>query len=198
MAKLAAAVRVRRSRCLVRPRRLPRVARAPETRPTSAGPPSSSSSRSWASKSRSCRAARFARRRRPCRARSSPPSRSRRRCICWCRAWRRVCWGRRCRDSPTAPLAEAASRVLGRAGRVLVLAGAAVSMFGYVSGDMLGSPRALFAFARDGMLPAVLARVHSRFHTPYVAIVDVRRSSSPRSRSAAASRSWPCSRTSRR
>src|SRR6266851_3444093 len=56
-----------------------------------------------------------------------------------------------------APLAEAASRVLGRSGRLLVLAGATVSMFGYVSGDMLGSPRALFAFARDGVLPSTFA-----------------------------------------
>jgi basic amino acid/polyamine antiporter, APA family len=70
-----------------------------------------------------------------------------------------------------APLAEAAGRVLGRAGRLLVLLGATVSMFGYVSGDMLGSPRAWFAFGRAGVLPAALARIHPRFHTPYVAII---------------------------
>jgi amino acid transporter len=70
-----------------------------------------------------------------------------------------------------APLAEAAGRVLGRAGRLLVLLGATVSMFGYVSGDMLGSPRAWFAFGRAGLLPATLARIHPRFHTPHVAII---------------------------
>ena len=71
----------------------------------------------------------------------------------------------------TAPLAEAARRVLGERGRLLVLLGAIVSMFGYVSGDMLGSPRTLFAFARDGVLPSALERIHTRFHTPYIAII---------------------------
>jgi len=70
-----------------------------------------------------------------------------------------------------APLAEAASRVLGRGGRLLVIAGAAMSMFGYVSGDMLGSPRLLFAFARDGFLPSALAHLHPRFRAPDAAIV---------------------------
>jgi APA family basic amino acid/polyamine antiporter len=71
----------------------------------------------------------------------------------------------------TAPLAEAAARVLGGAGRLLVLLGAIVSMFGYTSGDMLGTPRTLFAFARDGVLPSAMAKVHPRFHTPYIAII---------------------------
>ena len=71
----------------------------------------------------------------------------------------------------SAPLAEAMARVVGPGGRLFVLAGATVSTFGYVAGDMLGTPRALFALARDRMLPSALARVHPRFHTPHVAIV---------------------------
>jgi amino acid transporter len=70
-----------------------------------------------------------------------------------------------------APLAEASARFLGRGGQSLVLAGTAVSMLGYLSGDMLGSPRLLFAFARDGILPSVFATVHPRFHSPHVAIL---------------------------
>ncbi len=69
-----------------------------------------------------------------------------------------------------APLAAAAGRILGRGGELLMLTGAVVSMFGYVAGDMLGSPRTLFAFGRDGMLPRVFARVHPRYRTPDVAI----------------------------
>jgi len=72
--------------------------------------------------------------------------------------------------NPAAPLAAAAERVLGPGGRVLMLVGAAVSTFGYVSGDMLASPRLLFAFGRDGFLPGRLAAVHARYRTPYAAI----------------------------
>jgi amino acid transporter len=71
----------------------------------------------------------------------------------------------------SAPLAEAASRVLGSGGRTLVVGGAIVSMFGHIAGDMLGSPRSLYAFGRDGVLPSVFGRVHPHFHTPHVAIV---------------------------
>lgn len=70
-----------------------------------------------------------------------------------------------------APLAEAASRVLGPWGRNLMLAGGAISMLGFLSGDTLGTPRNLFAFARDGFFPAALSSLHPRFHTPAAAIV---------------------------
>ena len=70
-----------------------------------------------------------------------------------------------------APLAEAASRFLGQTGRTIVLVGAVISAFGYVSGDILGSPRTLYAFGRDGILPARMAAVHPRFRTPHIAII---------------------------
>jgi amino acid transporter len=70
----------------------------------------------------------------------------------------------------STPLAEAAGRSLGAWGRSLLLIGASVSMFGYVGGMTLAAPRALYAFGRDGFLPAALARVHPAYRTPYVAI----------------------------
>jgi APA family basic amino acid/polyamine antiporter len=69
-----------------------------------------------------------------------------------------------------APLAMVAERALGAGGRLLVLAGAVISTFGYVSGDVLATPRTLFGFARDGLVPAAVGAVHPRYRTPYVAI----------------------------
>jgi amino acid transporter len=67
------------------------------------------------------------------------------------------------------PLADAMARISPTL-RVLMLAGAAVSMFGWLGSDILCSPRILFALARDGVLPRVLGRVHMRFRSPHFAI----------------------------
>src|SRR3954471_13029322 len=74
-------------------------------------------------------------------------------------------------NHPTTPLAEAARRFLGDGGRTLLLAGATISAFGFVSSDILGSPRYLFALGRDGILPKPFARVHPRYRSPDVAII---------------------------
>jgi amino acid transporter len=68
------------------------------------------------------------------------------------------------------PLADAAGRALGPWGSGLLALGVVVSTFGYLSGMTLAVPRALFAFGRDGFLPAALARVHPEHRTPHVAI----------------------------
>jgi APA family basic amino acid/polyamine antiporter len=70
-----------------------------------------------------------------------------------------------------APLADAMGH-LGRGLRVLMLAGTAFALLGMIASDMLGTPRMLFAFARDGLLPRVLGSVHARTRTPHVAILS--------------------------
>ena len=69
-----------------------------------------------------------------------------------------------------APLAAAAHQVLGAAGQSLVVVCTALAGLGLLTGDMLASPRSFLPVAESGMLPAVLAAVHLRFRTPYVAI----------------------------
>ncbi len=71
-----------------------------------------------------------------------------------------------------APLAEAAKRMIGPAGALIVLIGASFSMFGNLSGMVLSMPRVLFAAARDNAVPVKnLARIHQKFLTPHVSII---------------------------
>src|SRR5881398_153131 len=72
---------------------------------------------------------------------------------------------------PEAPLAAAAAKFLGNLGRMILLAGASISAFGFVSSDILSSPRMIFAFGRDGALPQFYAHVHPRYRSPDVAII---------------------------
>jgi APA family basic amino acid/polyamine antiporter len=70
-----------------------------------------------------------------------------------------------------APLAEAAAKFLSNIGRNILLVGATISAFGFVTSDILSSPRMIFAFGRDGVLPAWFAHVHPRYRSPDVAII---------------------------
>lgn len=69
------------------------------------------------------------------------------------------------------PLADAMAHISPSL-RLLMLVGAGVSMLGWLSSDILCSPRILFALARDNLLPRVLGRLHARHRTPYVAILS--------------------------
>ena len=68
------------------------------------------------------------------------------------------------------PLADVAGIVIGHGGAALIAVGALVSVYGYLSGNMLAAPRLTFALAERGDFPALFGVVHWRFRTPYVSI----------------------------
>jgi len=69
------------------------------------------------------------------------------------------------------PLADVARIVMGSAGASLTAIGALFSIYGYLSGNILATPRITFALAERGDFPSVFARVHARFRTPYFSIL---------------------------
>jgi amino acid transporter len=56
-------------------------------------------------------------------------------------------------------------------GALIGSAGAIISTYGWLTGFALMTPRVLFSMAERAELPSALAHVHSRFHTPDVAVI---------------------------
>jgi basic amino acid/polyamine antiporter, APA family len=69
------------------------------------------------------------------------------------------------------PASDAVATVLGATGASLVSAAMALSMFVGLNGTVMSGARVPFAMARDGYFFSAIAKVHPRFHTPYVAII---------------------------
>lgn len=68
------------------------------------------------------------------------------------------------------PLADVARIILGRSGAAVVAVGALVSIYGYLSANILATPRITFALGEGGDFPSPFAAVHARFRTPYFSI----------------------------
>ncbi|HKE58656.1 MAG TPA: APC family permease [Pyrinomonadaceae bacterium] len=71
----------------------------------------------------------------------------------------------------TRPLADAAGNFLGTAGASIISAGAIISITGNLNILVLSGSRIPFAMAEQKQVPQVVGRIHSRFFTPYVAIL---------------------------
>ena len=69
------------------------------------------------------------------------------------------------------PLADVARIALGNSGAALTALGALFSIYGYLSGNILTTPRITFALAEHGDFPSAFALVHPRFRTPYFSIL---------------------------
>jgi basic amino acid/polyamine antiporter, APA family len=66
---------------------------------------------------------------------------------------------------------DTARRFLGPFGVSLVTLSILVSAYGYLSANMLHTPRLTFAMGQSGDFPAFFGAIHPRFRTPHVSIV---------------------------
>jgi len=68
------------------------------------------------------------------------------------------------------PLVDAAERLFGEVGALVMTAGVIASVGGNVAGAMFSTPRMTYALALDGQLPRIFAWVHPGFRTPAVSV----------------------------
>src|SRR5580704_11003260 len=71
----------------------------------------------------------------------------------------------------TQPVVDSARQFLPALGVQIVAAGTLVSAYGYLSANMLHTPRITFAMGQGGDFPAIFAKIHPRFRTPHLSIV---------------------------
>jgi amino acid transporter len=70
----------------------------------------------------------------------------------------------------TTPVASALSEILGAAGSTIGSVAVIISVYGWLTGFALMTPRIVFSMAERGEMPSFLAGIHNRFRTPHAAI----------------------------
>jgi amino acid transporter len=74
-------------------------------------------------------------------------------------------------DATNRPLATSTRAMLGAGGAAIITLAALISVYGWLASNMLTVPRLSMAMAERGDFPAVLARVHPTFRTPWVSVI---------------------------
>jgi amino acid transporter len=69
------------------------------------------------------------------------------------------------------PIASALGQAIGPAGSTIGSLGVLVSVYGWLLGFAMLTPRILFSMAQRGELPEFIGSVHPRFRTPHAAII---------------------------
>ena len=69
------------------------------------------------------------------------------------------------------PLADAAANFMGPLGAGVIVVGALISIMGNLNVGLIGGSRIVFAMGEHREMPAVLAKTHEKFRTPYIAIL---------------------------
>lgn len=71
----------------------------------------------------------------------------------------------------TVPLVIAGTALFGPVGVIIMTVGALFSVSGSNESGMLGTARLAYAMAIDGLFPRAFAKVHTRYGTPYIALI---------------------------
>jgi basic amino acid/polyamine antiporter, APA family len=69
------------------------------------------------------------------------------------------------------PIADSANHIFGAGAAAVIAIGALISIYGYLSANMLHTPRLTFAMAEQREFPATFGRIHPRFRTPHFSIL---------------------------
>ncbi len=69
------------------------------------------------------------------------------------------------------PLADAALKFVGIWGAAFIVIGALVSILGNLNVGLLATTRLMFAMAEQRDIPQILAKLHTKFKTPYISII---------------------------
>lgn len=71
-----------------------------------------------------------------------------------------------------SPLSHVAKHIMGPIGFIILSIGAAISMFGSLSGGVLSAPRVLYSASKDNTIPIKsLSLIHNKYVTPYFSII---------------------------
>ena len=71
----------------------------------------------------------------------------------------------------SAPIVDILAQFIGKNAAYLILFGAVISVIGTTIGWLLATARVAYAAGKDGIFPSVFAKIHPKFHTPYVSLI---------------------------
>ncbi len=74
-------------------------------------------------------------------------------------------------SSSSTPLILAGGLLLGTTGAIMMAIGALVSVSGSDESGTLGTARLSYAMSIDGLFPKIFSKIHSKYKTPYMALV---------------------------
>lgn len=71
----------------------------------------------------------------------------------------------------SSPISDILAQFLGKGISSVILVGAVVSVLGTTVGWLLSTARIAYAGGKDGVFPAIFAKVHPKYNTPYAALI---------------------------